>query len=135
MNCYFSMWRHNLCLSEPEILKIKITINSIKFRSWRCPSSLTPSVSTLINHSFILLKLSKRTLYWIKSYKVCLKQKKKKIRDRPIVSSILCSFTCSVQAANVNCFCFDFQNWQNTFGFTTCTKHVNQHRIGCQILA
>ena len=32
-------------------------------------------------------------------------------------------------------FWFDLQNWQNNFRFTTCSKHINQLRIGCQILA
>ena len=34
-----------------------------------------------------------------------------------------------------NCFCFNLQNLQSNFWFTTFTKHVNHQRIGRQILA
>ena len=61
----------------------------------------------------------------------------KRIWDRSIASSIkskfddqlFADFRVLYQLQTWNCFCFDLQSWQNNFGFTTWTKHVNQQRI------
>ena len=60
----------------------------------------------------------------------------RKIPDRSIVFIIqpkIFDLHVFLQYANMDIFCFDLQNWQKNFRFTTCTKHVNQQRVGHQI--
>ena len=48
---------------------------------------------------------------------------------------IIAPFLIYISIPNLKLFLFDLHNWQKNFRFTTCTKHLNQKRIGCQIWA